>query len=308
MKKKIAMLLSLLMLLVMMPFAAQAEESQTVETLPTLELHQINMGCANGYLIRFADQVVLIDGGEAWPTKPDNIFMNYLETIGIDHVDVYIITHWHLDHCMHLNDVLTRWGDENTVVYGASEVVNPDYDPLANGAEYRWMKDGDEFTIGGSLRVNCVGPEAPRNKGNANMDSLNFLLTYGEKKVLFTGDYAASGNINRNHKELCRYIDVLQFPHHGIKDDNNGNYEIGVAVTKVLTPNYVLVPGTAPVWDIWNFVAGYSETPRLTRPHIYTNRHGNVLMLTDGQEIEFRTEVDPAQYVQYVADREIVPN
>lgn len=297
--------LSLLLLLSMMVMgAACAEET---DRLPTLELHQVDMGCANGYLIRFGETTVLIDGGEAWPTKPENRYLNYLEAAGVTHVDVYIITHWHLDHCMHLNDVLERYGDETTVVYGASEELNPDYAPLANDAEYRWMKDGDEFVIGDLLRVNCVGPEAPRNKGTANMDSLNFLLTYGEKKILFTGDYAASGNINRKYKELCSYIDVLQFPHHGIKDDNTGNYEIGVAVTKVLTPNYVLVPGTAAVWDIWNFVAGYSETPRLTRPHIYTNRYHNILMLTDGKQIEFRTEVEPSDYAVYQADREVVP-
>lgn len=75
--------------------------------------------------------------------------------------------------------------------------MNPDYAPLANGAIYQQMKDGDELTIGGWLTVNCVGPETVKNNGNQNMDSLNFVLTYGQKRMLFTGDYAASGNINR---------------------------------------------------------------------------------------------------------------
>lgn len=75
-----------------------------------LELHQVNLGCADGYLIRFGNTTVLIDGGEAWPNKPERLFTQYLEAVGVTHVDVYIVTHWHLDHCMNVNYILERWG------------------------------------------------------------------------------------------------------------------------------------------------------------------------------------------------------
>lgn len=133
--------------------------------------------------------------------------------------------------------------------------MNPDYTPLANGAIYQQMKDGDELTIGGWLTVNCVGPETVKNNGNQNMDSLNFVLIYGQKRMLFTGDYAASGNINRKYQDLVRNIDVLKFPHHGILDDKTNTYEIGVVLMRVLSPTYVLIPGAASVWEIWNFIA-----------------------------------------------------
>lgn len=119
--------------------------------------------------------------------------------------------------------------------------MNPDYAPLANGAIYQQMKDGDELSIGGWLTVNCVGPETVKNNGNQNMDSLNFVLIYGQKRMLFTGDYAASGNINRKYQDLVRNIDVLKFPHHGILDDKTNTYEIGVVLTRVLSPTYVLM-------------------------------------------------------------------
>lgn len=48
MKKK---MLSLLLLLLMLCGCATAE--QETETLPTMELHQVMLGCADGYLIRF---------------------------------------------------------------------------------------------------------------------------------------------------------------------------------------------------------------------------------------------------------------
>lgn len=264
-----------------------------------LELHQVNLGCADGYLIRFGNTTVLIDGGEAWPNKPERLFPQYLEAVGVTHVDAYIVTHWHLDHCMNVNYILERWGGGSTVVYGASAEVNPDYAPLANGAIYQQMKDGDELTIGGWLTVNCVGPETVKNNGNQNMDSLNFVLIYGQKRMLFTGDYAASGNINRKYQDLVRNIDVLKFPHHGILDDKTNTYEIGVVLMRVLSPTYVLIPGAASVWEIWNFIAAYSAEQNLTRDHVYNNRFGNIVLLTDGETIEVCTNVDPADFNPY---------
>ena len=297
-------LLSLLLLLAMLCGCAAAEQAS--EPLPTMELHQVKLGCADGYLLRFGGgYTVLIDGGEAWPDKPERLFPKYLEAAGVTHIDAYIITHWHLDHCMNLNYVLERWGDADTVVYGPSAAVHPDYAPLANGATYRQMLDGDALLLGGVLRVDCVGPEKVKNNGNANMDSLNFVVTYGQKRILFTGDYTASGNINRNHQDLVRNIDVLKFPHHGIKDDKTGNYEIGVALTRALSPTYVLIPGTASIWEIWNFISAYSAEQNLTRDHMYNNRFGNIVLLTDGETIAVRTEVNPADYAPYQPDRAV---
>lgn len=288
MKKLLAMFLLLTMLL---PFAAVTAEE---ETRPVMELHQVKLGCADGYLIRFGDTTVLIDGGEAWPNKPERLFPQYLEAAGVTHIDAYIVTHWHLDHCMNVNYILERWGGSSTIVYGASAEVNSDYAPLANGAVYQQLKDGDEFTIGGWLTVNCVGPETPKSDGNANNDSLNFLLTYGQKKMLFTGDYAASAHILSQYKELVRSVDVLKFPHHALQD--NGNYAITKALVRVLSPEYVLIPGTSSCWDVWSFTAAYSAEKRLIRSHVYNNHFGNVVLLIDGETIEVRTEVDPADF------------
>lgn len=296
MKKQL--LVALLLLTLLLPFAAE-EKTEAEQALPMLELHQVNLGCADGYLIRFGNTTVLIDGGEAWPNKPERLFPQYLEAVGVTHVDVYIVTHWHLDHCMNVNYILERWGGGSTVVYGASAEVNPDYAPLANGAIYQQMKDGDELTIGGWLTVNCVGPETVKNNGNQNMDSLNFVLIYGQKRMLFTGDYAASGNINRKYQDLVCNIDVLKFPHHGILDDKTNTYEIGVVLMRVLSPTYVMIPGAASVWEIWNFIAAYSAEQNLTRDHVYNNRFGNIVLLTDGETIEVCTNVDPADFNPY---------
>lgn len=108
MKKQL--LAALLLLTLLLPFASAEEKTEAEQTLPMLELHQVNLGCADGYLIRFGNTTVLIDGGETWPNKPERLFPQYLEAVGVTHVDVYIVTHWHLDHCMNVNHILERWG------------------------------------------------------------------------------------------------------------------------------------------------------------------------------------------------------
>lgn len=108
MKKQL--LAALLLLTLLLPFAAAEKKTEAEQTLPMLELHQVTLGCADGYLIRFGNTTVLIDGGEAWPNKPERLFPQYLEAVGVTHVDAYIVTHWHLDHCMNVNHILERWG------------------------------------------------------------------------------------------------------------------------------------------------------------------------------------------------------
>ena len=91
MKKQL--LAALLLLTLLLPFASAEEKTEAEQTLPMLELHQVNLGC-----------------GEAWPNKPERLLPQYLEAVGVTHVDAYIVTHWHLDHCMNVNYILERWG------------------------------------------------------------------------------------------------------------------------------------------------------------------------------------------------------
>ena len=57
MKKQL--LAALLLLTLLLPFAS-AEKTEAEQALPMLELHQVNLGCADGYLIRFGNTTVLI--------------------------------------------------------------------------------------------------------------------------------------------------------------------------------------------------------------------------------------------------------
>ena len=279
-------LLLLLLLALMIPLSAGAEEA--APAAPVLEVHQLCIGCADGYLIRLGDIEIMIDGGNANPKVPTDDVVNYLRAAGVGELDAYIVTHWHLDHCMNLNAVLAEFGAADTVVYSPSPALHEDYDPLANGV-YRQMKDGDVVTIGG-MEFICVGPAQLKQDGRCNMDSLNFVLRYGERRILFTADYAASGNILSKYQEICADVDILKFPHHAIEP-----FEIGRQTARNANPEYVLVPSANGRGKVRSFLGNCGVA--LPFENFLNNADGHVLVLTDGAEyLEIIRHVDPADY------------
>ena len=285
-------IIALLFVLILLPIASLAEEAS-----PILEVHQMNLGYADGYFIRCGDIEMMIDGGNPNPKSPTDDVVNTLRALGCTELDVYIVTHWHLDHCMNMNSILAAFGGDATVTYGASDVP-PDVienegreyplGPVVKGA-YQQMKVDDVLQVG-PLTITCIGPDEMSQNGRSNPDSLNFVIQYGTRRMLFTGDYAQSGEINKRYPELCKDVDVLKFPHHGGEP-----YLIGNIACRNVSPEYVLVPSQLNNYRIYQFLRN-NGVP-IERDNVLTNRAGHVVLLTDGGEyIEALTEQNPADW------------
>lgn len=290
MKKLLALLCALLLLV---PGALAEEEAET----PILEVHQMVLGYADGYFIRCGDIEIMIDGGKPVPFAKNDDVMNCLRELGASELDMYIVTHWHLDHCENFNLILAEFGTPDTVVYSPSAELpavlhheNGDLQisPMANGV-YRHMKIGDVITLGG-LTITCIGPESGGRNGQSNPDSLNFVLQYGTRRMLFTGDYAHSGMINKRFTELCSNVDVLKFPHHGGEP-----YLIGENATRTVSPTYVLMPSQLNNYKVYSFLRDNGVD--IQRENVLSQREGHVVILTDGGDyIEAKTQQNPADY------------
>lgn len=264
---------------------------------PMMEVHQMMLGCADGYLIRAGGVCILMDGGEANPRKPEGGVLAYLREAGVERLDAIIITHWHLDHCMNLNAVLAEFGGPETVVYSPATQVPREIDngtvtipigPLVTGTHCQ-MRAGDVLEMGG-MTLTCIGPEKLSMNGGCNVDSLNIVLQYGQRRILFTGDFAQSRAISDAYSELCARVDVLKFPHHGIEP-----FEISAAALRVVRPNWVLVPGVASKYKVWNY--GDNNGVKFPRANVLTNADGHVVILTDGGErFDVLTRQNPADY------------
>lgn len=289
-------LLSLLFVLMMMLPAAFAEE----ESAPLMEVHQMAVGYADAYFIRVGDIELVIDGGNPNPRWPKDDVVNYLRDVGATTLDACIMTHWHLDHCMNMNEVLEAFGDENTVTYGPSEQpvdtltyedrfgkIEIEIGPVVKGT-YAQMKVDDVIQIG-PLTITCVGPGTLKQDGRVNGDSLNFVLQYGERRILFTGDCTRTDDILA-HEEICSQVDVLKFPHHGSEP-----YELKPNAMRVVAPTYVLIPSTFNNHKVFNYFKDH-EVP-VIRENLLTQREGHIVIVTDGGDLlEARTQQNPADY------------
>lgn len=271
-KRWLALLAALLMLLAP---AALAEETAQ------FQLHQISIGCADAYLILNGDVAIMIDGGNDSGKGPD-VMMNYLRAAGFDRLTAYIVTHYHADHAGNLELIMAEFGDENTIVYGPSETLPEELFTLPTG-EYRQMRLDDQFSIG-NLSIHCLGPENITKNGHTNVDSLNFLVTYGSRRFLFTGDFAQSGLYLERYAEVVADVDVLKFPHHGLEP-----FYIGERTLQLVNPSIVLVPGSAAM-------AAYFVRKNCPDAMVYGNDHRFFIIYSDGDSLDMISDVEPGQF------------
>lgn len=293
MKKLIALLFVLMMTL----GTACAED----KTAPVMEVHQLELGYADGYYIRCGDIELMIDGGKPVAFSNNDDVLNFLRTLGAKELDAYIITHWHLDHCENFDRVLENFGTENTILYSPSEALPKKFDsgkrkmdvpPMPTGI-YRRMQQGDVITLG-DLTITCIGPENGGRYGLTNPDSLNFVLQYGDRRMLFTGDFAASNNICDVYPELCKNVDVFKFPHHGSKN-TSGGYEVKAKAIHVISPEYVLMPSYLNSYPVYTWMN--ENGIEIPQENILTMREGHVVILTDGADyLEVRRQQNMADY------------
>lgn len=250
-------------------------------------LHQLDLGCAAGYLIQTDDTVILVDcgadSGQQNPQSPR--LFEYLEKSGIDRIDLYFVTHWHTDHAAFVDEILALYGDEATVVYGPSPGIPERFLPLPAGV-YRQLTDGTEIGCG-PLDIVCVGPENPENTGNLNSDSLNFVITYGTCKFMFTGDFVRD-NIVKRHPEEIRDIDLLCFPHHGLQP-----YVISKIALGMMDPDILLIPANKQ-----GAIRMYCNDSNVTCRILCSGKDGNIVAVCDGCEITVVTEAAPGQFAR----------
>lgn len=195
-----------------------------------LEIHQIDVSCANAYLIRHDNFTIFVDGGQSFAY--DEV-VEHLDSFGVKSIDCYIATHWHKDHVSNMVTILNTYAHERTIVYGPSESAKGKY--YVPKGTYTQMLPGTSFEIG-DVGFMCVGPDEVTQYGNVNPDSLNILIQYNNFKFLMTGDYMKDTVIS-SFGELVKDIDVLQMPHHGLTP-----FCISEGAISYCNPSTILVP------------------------------------------------------------------
>ncbi len=270
-RRLVSLVLALLCVTVCCPALAE-------ETLPEMEVHQLMLGCADGYLIRIGDDInIAIDCGKDTGDTSERA-LEALSAAGCTKLTAYIATHYHDDHAGNIAEILEAFGTEDTIVYGPTETWPKKYRDPSIG-QWKQMCAGDEITFG-DLTIKCVGPEKIDGQGGINKDSLNFVVTYGERTFLFTGDYVRSHPVGDGYRDDISNVDVLKFPHHGLRP-----FCIDPWVLQLVQPKIILVPGAA-VGQVQNLCAQYNVDAK-----VYSIGDGHIVITTDGTSLDVETHV-----------------
>ena len=292
--KLISWILVLVLAAAVLPASAEQSPDTAVPSpspdSTLLRLHQIDIGCGDAYLLTVGDYTVLVDCGTD-STLPiaqhvhNYPLFDYLEAVGIDHVDLYFVTHWHNDHCYNVNYFLGLYGTENTVTYGVSEEYFPGLAPLPAGT-YQQMINGGHVQIG-PLDILCIGPVDQENlTGNINPQSMNFIVSYGSHRFLFTGDWVDQTVADRWPDEITG-IDVLSFPHHGHEP-----MYITRKCYAMMNPRVVLIPGRGS-YNVRKFVKSLGL---LDHTVLLSGNDGNILVTSDGSSLWVASHVRPGEF------------
>lgn len=209
------------LLLVALVFAGAAAAEENGK----LQVHFLRIGRNDGILISMNGETAFIDGGSRYH---GNVAADYMEKLGVTHLNYYIGTHAHSDHVGAACSLLARIPADE-ILYTYSLAVDCMLDSARTAEEKRVIREtprrtlayGDEFTVGAAtLRV--MGPKAykPRascKDGLENENSLILRVEYGSIRFLLCAD-TTNGVLKALLKEDPSLMEctVLKSPHHNV--------------------------------------------------------------------------------------------
>ena len=130
----------------------------------------------------------------------------------------------------------------------------------------------------GDAKIEVLAPYIDYKLSDENNYSAVLLLTYKEKKFLFTAD---AQRVVLNNLVLdygLSHCDVIKISHHGSKDANSGYF------LEKVTPDYAVVTSKNREEYIEKLLSKYVKN------YYFTCDSGNVTMICDGKNIEVKTE------------------
>ncbi len=266
------------------PFLSTNNQKVEFEADGNAYVHFIDVGQGDCQLIISDDgSTMLIDAGEV---EYGSVVVNYLNSIGIDHLDYVIGSHPHSDHIGGLIDVISsnitvdavimpKVADEHTPTTRTYEnlllaiadegcglyVAKNDEIPLGSGTVYNYMTDYDG--------------------DNMNNYSVATKFVFGNSSFLFIGD--AESEIERK-LILAGYdldVDVYKVAHHGSSTSSNRDF------VNVVSPDYCVIgvgEGNSyghPHTEIIQLLKSYTDTI------LRTDLNGNIVFTTDGNTLSY---------------------
>jgi competence protein ComEC len=248
-----------------------------------LAVHFLDVGQGDATLLVADDAdgsevAMLVDAGR----HDRDDLVPVLDALGLERIDLVVITHGHSDHIGQLPQVLEGFDVDEVWMSGTPHTTRTFERAVsaieASDAAYAEPRSGDHAYLG-PLRIEVLHPV--ELTGDHHEDSLVVRVVHGEVRVLFTGDAEAATerDLVERHGNGLR-AEIYQVGHHGSRTSSNTEFLARVR----------------PRLAVWSAEADN----RYGHPHpeatdrldatgamiLGTAIHGRITVVSDGQDFE----------------------
>ncbi|WP_313756343.1 DNA internalization-related competence protein ComEC/Rec2 [Tissierella sp.] len=185
----------------------------------SIDIHFIDVGQGDSALINTKKGSYLIDTGGNIMDSFDigkNITFPYLQKNGINKLRGVFITHFDDDHCKSLPLLMDNI-DISNILISYKDNENPVYNKIKEkDIPLTILKEKDLIWLDENTSIEVLSPNEDLRKAKLSPNNLSlvFLLSYYDKKILFTGDIEKEAEVILANK-LKENIDIIKVPHHG---------------------------------------------------------------------------------------------
>ena len=255
------------------------------ENSQDLKIHFLDVGKADSAYIKYKNYNILIDAADREPT---DTVCEYLAREGVSKLDLVIVSHPHRDHIGQMDKVINKFEIGRFVESDIPPNIIPtsvSYEKMLQALVDKNVKvkiahPNDIFNIE-DLKFEILGPMSGHK--NLNNNSLVVRMIYKDVSFLFTGDAESfeESEIIKTNKIIKS--DVLKVAHHGSKTSSS------VKFLKKVSPKYAVISVDSEQITAARQVV--LDRLKAVGAEIYrTDLHGNILFLTDGHQINVKTE------------------
>ena len=187
-----------------------------------LEVHFIAVGQGDGIYIQFPDgQNMLVDTGPPGyqGRNVEYSILPFLNYKGVAKMDYLLISHFHDDHTGGVPALLEKKKVKNILIARAAErdqyknfII--DYTENNQAINLFYLSENNFLNIA-DCRFDFLNPPQDIIYRDENKNSLVFLLEYGSRSFIFTGDLYSCGEERIIKEHQPGKIDVLKVGHHG---------------------------------------------------------------------------------------------
>lgn len=199
-----------------------------ISALPEMQVFYLDVGQAESTLLKGSDFNILIDAGDRSRSGVKDV-ADYLHRIGVENIDLLILTHPHADHIGQAPDILSNFLVNEVWMSGyehSTHTFEKVLDAiLESDTDYYEPRTGESFKYG-ELVLEVLNP----SKIGSNLHATNIVVraVYGDIVFLFTGDAERRTEMDILERDLQVQAQILQLGHHGSRTSSSLDFLLAV--------------------------------------------------------------------------------